>query len=262
MHWMHWKGTSRGCTRKRKERQGVGWITAYPAPGPSRWKEGAMGCQASNRFCKGIPADEDPSRLLLSLFSHEYFFAVFPDMKEKKKAVLRIPSQAKRSSEQHRAGCASALPLKTLRALTEKLDARPLWADAKSAPGIACFALPSLRALFQGKRVRLTQCHCFGDCYFSHPKSQIISMAMLLGSQACNKILINYLSTARLLCLIGWQTKQEAGKLPKGADGAIHTQWDSNDPNLRCSVPLHICWWPYMDGSKDKTLSNRQQLHA
>lgn len=182
--------------------------------------------------------------------------------REKKKAILRIPSQAKHSSEQHCTGCASALPLKTLRALTEKLDARPLWADAKSAPGIACFALPSLRALFQGKRVRLTQCHCFGDCYFSHPKSQIISMVMLLGSQACNKILINYLSTARLLCLIGWQTKQEAEKMLKGADGAIHTQWDSNDPNLRCSVPLHICWWPYMDGSKDKTLSNRQQLQA
>lgn len=49
-------------------------------------------------------------------------------------------------------------------------------------------------------------------------------MAMLLGSQACNKILINYLSMARLLCLIGWQTKQEAGKMLKGADGAIHTQ--------------------------------------
>lgn len=181
----------------------------------------------------------------------------------KKIKKLSWESQAKRSSEQHHAGCASALPQKTLRALTEKLDANPPWAEAKSAPGIMCFALPSLRALFQGKRVRLTQCHCFGDCYFSHPKSQIISMAMLLGSQTCNKILINYLSTAWLLCLIGWQTKQEAWNMLKGADGAVHTQWDSNDLNLRCSVPLHICWWPYMNGSKDKMLLfNRQQLQA
>lgn len=143
MHWMHWKGTSRGCTRKRKERQGVGCITAYPAPGSSRWKEGAMGCQASNWFCKGILADEDPSRLLLSLFSHEHFFAVFPDMKEKnKKAILRIPGQ----TQQWTASCRLCFCTSTENApCTDWEVGREStvgWSKISTWHHVFCFAIP------------------------------------------------------------------------------------------------------------------------
>lgn len=82
----------------------------------------------------------------------------------------------------------------------------------------------------------MTQCHCFGECYFSDPKSQIISMVILPGRQACQKILINYLSMAQLCCLICWQTMQQSGALLRAVTGAICTQRDSVDLNLRASA--------------------------
>lgn len=211
---LHWNGTSRGCTKERKERQGTGWITVYLASEPSRWEERAMDGYPYReaKHPKGSTKAFSCRLLLVSLFPHEYIFTVSIWWKKKKlsgdsnprpNALIKSIMQDVQFQE-----AASARSQKTLHALTEKLDKRPLWVEAKLVPGVVHFANTSLRALSFRKRVRLTQCHCSGDCYFSDPKSQIISMVILPGRQACNRILINYLSTAQLYRLICWQTLQ------------------------------------------------------
>lgn len=170
-----------------------------------------QGSQASKGFYKGILMQTSSCKPLPTWV---YLCCVHLVEKKKKKKLSGDSNPRPNAfiksimQDMHFQEAASARSQKTLHALTEKLDKRPLWVEAKLVPGVVHFANTSPRALSFRKRVRLTQCHCSGDCYFSDPKSQIISMVILPGRQACNRILINYLSTAQLYRLICWQTLQ------------------------------------------------------